>query len=993
MDPPPPRPPAAANDLDALCLELLRRDPEARPSGRDVLRRLGAGPAAADATAAPVGSQPVFVGREAHLRALQEAFSATKEARTVAVWVHGLSGAGKSALVRRFLDRLAERDEALVLAGRCYEQESVPYKALDSLIDSLSRRLGQLPPHEADAVLPRDVAQLVRLFPVLGGVAAVARAPGRSASPPDQHEVRRRAVAALRELRGRLADRRPLVLFIDDLQWGDLDSAALLTELLRPPDAPALLPIGCYRREDADASAFLRSFFSSQNQAGAGADRRKLAIDPLTEAEARELAGRLLGDDDPDRAGAIAAESGGSPFFVHELVQHLRTVGGRPAAESAVKLQEVLWGRITRLPAEARRLLEVVAVAGRTLRQADACRAAGPGAAEPGTLALLRSGRYLRGTGVGEDDQVEIYHDRIRESVVTHLTAAALADVHRRLARTLEASGRADPEVLAVHSEGAGESERAGRFYALAAAQADQTLAFDHAARLYRRALELRPDGGAEAHALRVRLGDALANAGRGVESAREYLAAAAEAGAEDSLDLRHRAAHQMLGSGHIDEGLCLLRTSLAAVGLPLPSTPRRALWGLLFRRAQLWLRGLHFRERDESRVSPADLQRLDVSWSAAANLSITDAICGAYFQTRNLLLALRVGEPFHLVRALALEAGHVASGGGSGLRRAERMFQTAEQMARRVRHPYARAVVLLLRACAVGLTGRWRLCEEICRQAEVIFRAHCTGVAWELDTVHRFSLWSLAYRGRVGEVRRRLPRVLQEARERGNLYGETNLSTFVEPLLLLADDDPAGARRRLQDSMGQWSRQGFHVQHLTSLRDEAQIDLYVGDGDAAWRRVTGQWRAAAGSLLFRVQQLRIFMIDIRARSALAVAVAAPKPGPLLRSVEQDIRRLNRQRGAWPDALAQLLRAGVAALRRESLRSAALLRDAARRLDALDMGLHAAAARRRLGEMLGGDAGRSMADQADAWMQAHQIVNPERMTAMLAPGFPDLRSR
>ena len=77
--------------------------------------------------------------------------------------VHGPSGAGKSILVQKYLDELVEGHEAVVLAGRCYEQESVPYKALDAVVDMLARYLTNLPQIEVCALLPRDVAAGPRL--------------------------------------------------------------------------------------------------------------------------------------------------------------------------------------------------------------------------------------------------------------------------------------------------------------------------------------------------------------------------------------------------------------------------------------------------------------------------------------------------------------------------------------------------------------------------------------------------------------------------------------------------------------------------------------------------------------------------------------------------------------------------------------------------------------------------------------------------------------
>ena len=66
-----------------------------------------------------------------------------------------------------------------------------------------------------------------------------------------------------------------------------------------------------------------------------------------------------------------------------------------------------------------------------------------------------------------------------------------------------------------------------------------------------------------------------------------------------------------------------------------------------------------------------------------------------------------------------------------------------------------------------------------------------------------------------------------------------------------------------------------------------------------------------------------------------------------------------------------------------------LLEGAAGRLDAAGLRLYAAAARRRLGELVAGDEGHRLVEQADAWMKVQNVRRPDRMTALLAPGFPD----
>jgi eukaryotic-like serine/threonine-protein kinase len=996
FEPPAPRElaPGVPDDLNALCVDLLRRDPESRPTGRDVLRRLGSSSGEPELPvplhASPRRAAPL-VGRARDLECLEVAFAEMCRGRTVACYIHGPSGIGKTALVRRFLDDRIDRDEAIVLAGRCYEQESVPYKAIDSVVDALGRYLNSLPLLETQALLPRDIRSLVRVFPTLREAEAVELAPRLVSEVRDPHELRRRAFGALRELLSRLGGRQPVVVAIDDLQWGDTDSAALLRELLRPPDPPRILLLGCYRCEDAATSPLLRALLEADEGEKPSIDRRVMALGTLEPVEAEGLVLILLGRQHPAaraHASAIARESGGNPFFVTELVRYLQADASlldRAPMANEVVLDEVLWQRTRRLPEEARRLLEVVAVSGRPLRQAEASRAAELGAGEHMAFAVLRSGRLIRSTSPMERDEIETYHDRVREAVTARIPSADLEGYHRRLALVLESSGRADPEVLGVHFEGARELDRAGTYYAQAAAQAADALAFDRAANLYRLALKFHPGDDAETRRLRIGIGDAMANAGRGADAAREYLAAAVGATVAEGFELRRRAAMQLLSSGHLDEGLAELNVVLKAVGMTMPKTAHQAVFSLILRRLRLRLRGLHYRLRDPGQIPAEELMRIDVCWTVAEGLGLIDIIRGADFQARGLLLALRAGEPYRIARSLGFEAAHVASAGGPGERRATRLLEAAAVLAEGLDDPHTSGRVILGHAFVAYLTGRWKRAVELSDQAGEILRTHTQAGIWELNVGTLVSLWSLQFSGQLGELGRRWPIILKEARERGNLHLVSILNSFLMSTLGLAADDAERVATELEGVEPSYTL-GFQLPHNEWFGAGVQLRLYRGDGQGAWNFLSTQYQPSlARSHLMRSQRLRILFYEQRARCALAAARGAADPNPLLRAAERDARRLDREAMAWSVALALPIRAGIAAAQGDRSRAATLFACAVTHLEAIDMNLHAAAARRRLGEILGGHEGQSHVERADSWMCQQTIQNPACMTDVFAP--------
>ncbi len=1042
IDPPAPSDLASdlPEDLNTLCADLIQRRPEERPSAPDVMRRLGIAVPDQKPSSQPdvevsrrLSARPgqglALVGRRRHQRVLDEAFAEMIGGRTVVFYLHGPSGGGKTALLMSFLDERITKADAVVLAGRCYERESVPYKALDSLIDSLARHLTKLPEAEVAAILPRDLVSLARVFPALGQIESRAHAPRRAFETPDPQELRRRAFSALRELLARLSDRNPLILAIDDLQWGDVDSAALITELLRPPDAPVLLFLGAYRTEDRTTSAFLNAIFdleawhpAGRNDAETGIESvrasklnlRELSVEPLDPSETRALANALLGEAvaAPGRdalVNAIAHESAGNPFFVAELVRYaqsddlvsgtcwsspvptkFRTDRAASPASSAIALDDVLWARIGRLPEEPRRVLELVAISGQPLRLELIGGCVDLVQDERVSLALLASSRLIRSTGGPARNEIETYHDRIRETVVTRLEPEVKRDHHRRLALALEASGSADPEVLGVHFVEGGLPDRATDHFVRAADQAALALAFDRAASLYRRARDLQPASAPACvlYQLNSRTGDALANAGRGAEAAAAYLAAVRDAPGAAAIELQRKAAMQFLISGHIDDGLATLRTVLEAIGMSLPNTPRRSLFSLLTQRARLRIRGLGFHERDRSQIAPAELTRIDVCWSAGAGLSVVDTIRGADFQARGLLLSLAAGEPSRIARSLAMEAAHAASTGGSNRKTTARLLDRASALACRVEDPYASGMVALARGVCAYLEGQWTLAQSECDRAETIFRDGCTGVAWELDTSHAFALWGLSHQGAVAELARRWPILLDRARARGDLYAVMNLSSYIMSIVRLAADEPEMAGRELRQTMSEWSREGYHVQHNDALWAAAQIELYRGDGKAAWNLIDQSWPALRRSLLLRVQFIRTSMNFLRARAALAAAVtlrrsrSAEVPS-LLAVARRAARRLERERMPCPTAYARLVRGALAAIGGDSARAVSLLTEAVACFEAVDMRLCAAATRRRLGEQQGGASGQGPIDRAAGWMADEKIKNPDGMAAMI----------
>ncbi len=500
----------------------------------------------------------------------------------------------------------------------------------------------------------------------------------------------------------------------------------------------------------------------------------------------------------------------------------------------------------------------------------------------------------------------------------------------------------------------------------------------------------LAPPGDPKARALRVRLGDALANAGRGAIAALAYSKAAAGAPPAEALELRRRASEQYLRAGRFDQGLAAVQEVLSLLGLTYPRSALHALVQLLVLRLVLVLRGTRFKERDPSMVPARDLMCVDVCWSVAFSLALSDHIFGAVFQARAVLFALRAGEPTRVARALAVAAGYQATGGRQSAARVERHLTRARVLAESTRDPQSIAYTIANSAICHYLTGRFRHALEDCDRAATMFRDRVPGTAWEQATMHHFALISLACLGDLAELRRRQPVYLRNAFERGDLYSSMSVRIGWGNLVWLVRDDPDGARRDIEEATRGWSKEACHLEHFYELGSLTNADLYQGRAREALARVQERLPALRRAMLLRIGTVRLWTTEMRGRCALAVAARSPaERRALLASVQKDARVLERGACPWAEPMARLLRGAVASMRGDLEGAVLCLRQALYGFEAADMALYANAARARLAARVGGDEAAALRAQIDAWMKAHGVAHPERLIAMVTPGYDD----
>ena len=418
------------------------------------------------------GMVPTLVGRDRLLDRLGVLVGRALQGQRVTVMVTGEAGVGKTSLLRA-VAAAAGGPGARVGWGTCLDVAGAPgYWPWTQALDGLVRSIGA---DEARRLSGDDAPLLASIVPALGDAS--------------RGELTDRARLLLFDATSRLldtlAEKRGLVVVLDDLQWADDSSLALFDFVARAAAAPSgVCLIGAYRHNELDAPARARL--------GALVSHSEhVHVEGLDADATFELVARLTGRDvDRATADAIHRRTGGHPFFVREvalLPAHTDGTGDH----IPVAVRDVIERRIARLPGPTRALLEVAAIAGTGLPADVAARAL-----DASPLAVEDAARHAVAAGVltPSGDGLHFAHDLLRETVIDRLEASHRVRLHQAIGSALEEratrTASVAPAELARHFVAAiplDGPERAIR-WALEAAAADrEALAFAEAAGHLRR--------------------------------------------------------------------------------------------------------------------------------------------------------------------------------------------------------------------------------------------------------------------------------------------------------------------------------------------------------------------------------------------------------------------------------------------------------------------------------------------------------------------------
>ena len=984
-------------DLSDLALRLLSFDPRNRPQLAEVKRFARTpdtqNPASGRQWLADRLNQP-FLGRDASLKQLENALAKALSGRRVTVHVSGVSGVGKTTLIERFLAGARDQVGVLTLRSRCHHQEAVRFNAVDGLIDMLSRYLVNESEGRLAQIVPDNLAALATMFPVLNRVPWPHGGFEQDPLPGDPQTMARNARDALRQLLRRIATGRPIVLWIDDLQWSDAGSLPLLRDIAGAGGDKPILSIFSYRTEDIQPDSVVAAL-ELESAVEPHVEVERVVVQPLDPFAIKALLQSLADAGEPHEPAwvdEVTQQSAGLPFFVIQFAAHRHSspdTGG--AGVDGMNAGGVLDRRLRGLPQQQRTALEIVSVAGRPLAEETLVRIIARTSASGREIYQLLNQNLLRKSDARGRRAVETYHDRIREAVLDSLPPATRRLRHREIAEELARVADLDHPLLVEHFLGAGELRVASDHAILAGREATERLAFSQAAEFLLLATRLRDPLGDNA-SLAVELADALADAGRSSESANLFLTIASAHDKDPAAAslFRARAAQQLLYSGRLSEGRAAYRKLFTDLGMTFPETVHGAQRMALVNRAvfAIGLSRLMARPTGEARRRAE--MRVDTLWAASKGFLMLDYVVGDALFTRYMREAAALGERSRMMRALALEAAVMANIGQRwSMRRAETLLRRGQELAGESPEPYDLVVLGTCRTGVVWHSGRWREAAEMAQEALTLHRRDRVRYDFELAITQGYRGSALTMLGSIQQAKVESLEAIENARARGDTYVSRFFGSSYYVYVALAEDNPDLIIADSYAVLDDLPTDRFTSLHWAHFLATVNAYAYADRAWDAWALVQRQWPLIRNAGFLKLGSIGAQMREIRARAALKAARDGSPPTSLgdwtrerlMSAAEEDAQKISViQTQPHAAATAAAIRSGIAALCGEPQRRQMLLETAARGFAEAGMRLHQAGAELEIAKLAsrGGDASR-----APAWrtMLDEGVRRPDRMAA------------
>lgn len=800
----------------ALAGQLLHPDPSQRANHTNILE-LCSPARAAEIDAMAQGRAYLFVGRDEELDELRQALDQFLSGKPVTLIVEGQAGIGKSTLCGEFLRQITlEGNAPYILLARCKNDELLGFRAFDELVDGLAAIMRSMTHEELEPLLPLCTPALVSLFPTLLPFARD-QEHAHKASPED-------ALYALQALLGRIAERRKIIIWVEDVHQADRDSHRWIARIFEPGERPNVLLLLSKRPTHTAAVDHV-------DIDTLGYAVPVMRLEPLDRSTARHALRQWLKPelrDDEQLIQTLLSMGRGHPHMLQELSRYAHRV---KEFDTAPTLASLLAERISALPhphfltlyaiarsfdAPNRKLLQHVT----ELSLSDVDQA----------LEELEHRSLIRQAATAEDEHFELAHATIHECLDDLCTIEQRQRIHTRYADAgIQGLFRPmRPASIVAHLVRA-EKQIEAQSYALdLAAAADRTGAYETAAQMYDLLMQVaREQGRRISPSLRARAVECQLRTGRLLDAANLLVELAMEAPPEKARALRRRSAEAYILSGHIAEGN---RQSTLAHNEKEKGR---------FRMLPQALRVAILRHRLERRLENFDPARttheaLDESSEARMNayrmsgidIGMIDAVSAYEFSMRELDFALDTNRAAPIVRALAgftafasIDVHDEESPGLKWLKLAHRMSEDIDDLETREWVKICSAAVDYHRG---DYRGAWKKITE----SYVWMTTHASHQSMMLSYLEMHRLFCTVLLGATNGLRTAYYGQIVEARARNNRLMEANV-TLAGFLTWLIDDAPEPGRAALRRAQIQTPRKGYQLYDYLHHRSLVELCLY----------------------------------------------------------------------------------------------------------------------------------------------------------------------